>query len=48
MNKAKEMVRGRIAYVLYSPLMFCDVLDTGRKNNNLKECVAPKPWYSTV
>lgn len=47
MNKAKEMVRGRIAYILYSPLMFCDVLGTAMKKS-LKERVAPKPWYSTV
>lgn len=43
MNKAKEMVRGRIAYVLYSPVMFCDILGTGRKMKNLKKSVAPKP-----
>lgn len=48
MNKAKEMIRGRIAYILYSPLMFCDALCTGRKKKNLKERMAPKPWYSTV
>lgn len=48
MSKAKEMVRRRIAYGLYSPLMFCDVLGTGRKKKNLNEHVDPKPWYSTV
>lgn len=47
MNKAKDMVRGRIAYILYSSLMFCDVLGTAMKKN-LKESMAPKPWYSTV
>lgn len=48
MNKAKEMIRGRVAYILYSPLMFCDALGTGMKKKKLRKSVALKPWYSTV
>ena len=42
MNKAKEMVRGRIANILYSPGMCYGVLDTGMKMKKLKASVAPE------
>lgn len=41
MSEAKEKVGGKTTHILYARFMFCDVLSTRMKMENLKASVAP-------